>query len=82
MHLLKDDRQAPSLVLVLDLPLRVCHWATVLIARLTPKAFDQVHGIAGYTALGLVGFRLVGRSVGSRHSWFGVLLPKLRASSC
>ena len=60
-------------VSVWDLPLRLSHWllaGSVLTAWFTANIYDTVHEIAGYTALGVLVFRLVWGFVGGRHSRF------------
>ena len=49
--------QAPAMIKVWDLPLRIVHWtlaAAVLIAWFSANVFDTVHEISGYTVLGLI----------------------------
>lgn len=70
-------------VLVWDWPLRVWHWALaalVLIACITPNIYDSLHRFAGYSVLGLLGFRLVWGFFGTRHSRFDKVGLKLRAA--
>jgi len=60
-------------VVVWDWPLRLSHWllaASVLIAWFTANVFDTVHEISGYTALGVLAFRLVWALVGNRYARF------------
>jgi cytochrome b len=66
-------------VLVWDLPLRIFHWAlatSVLGALLTAESerLRDVHVMLGYTALGLVAFRVVWGFVGTRHARFAAFL--------
>jgi cytochrome b len=64
------------MVEVWDLPLRIAHWAlaiSVPVAWLTANVFDAIHEIAGYAALGVVGFRVVWGMVGPRHARFANL---------
>jgi cytochrome b len=61
--------------LVWDLPTRVFHWglATSFTAAYMLSESDQLrnlHMMFGYTALGLIGFRLIWGFLGSRHSRF------------
>jgi cytochrome b len=58
---------SPAIVRVWDLPLRLCHWllaAAVLTAWFSANVYDSVHEIAGYSALGLLAFRLLWGFVG------------------
>jgi len=78
----RADRHATT-VLVWDLPLRVWHWALaglILIAWVTPNVYDGLHQFAGYAVIGLLAFRLLWGFVGTRHSRFEKLGPKLRAA--
>jgi cytochrome b len=79
-----SEPQAPPAELeVWDWPLRACHWALacfVLIAWLTPNAYDGLHRFAGYTALGLIIFRLGWGFAGTRHSRFRTLGRRVRAA--
>ena len=71
------------MVVVWDWPLRVFHWAlaaSVLIAWFTPNVYDTAHRIAGYTALGLIVFRLVWGIFGTRYARFRAHARLLRAS--
>ncbi|KIU50106.1 MULTISPECIES: cytochrome b/b6 domain-containing protein [Bradyrhizobium] len=70
-------------VQVWDLPLRLWHWALailVLIAWLTPNAYDRLHRIAGYAVIGLLAFRLIWGFAGTRYARFGRLGVRLRAA--
>jgi cytochrome b len=61
------------MVAVWDLPLRVTHWGlavSVPAAWLTANVFDAIHELAGYTALGLVAFRVVWGFVGPSYARF------------
>ena len=71
------------MVVVWDWPLRVFHWAlaaSVLIAWFTPNVYDTAHRVAGYTALGLIVFRLVWGIFGTRYARFYAYGLLLRAS--
>jgi cytochrome b len=60
-------------VRVWDPLIRLFHWGLVLsflIAFLTEDDWLQLHVLAGYTVLGLIGFRLLWGLVGSRHARF------------
>jgi len=64
-----------SAILVWDLPTRVFHWLLVLcfaIAYVTGEADTWLvpHAVFGYTALGLVAFRLVWGVFGTRYARF------------
>ncbi|MGY4628528.1 cytochrome b/b6 domain-containing protein [Bradyrhizobium sp. USDA 4486] len=77
------DRTASRTVAVWDLPLRLWHWAlaaSILAAWFTPTIYDRAHRIVGYTALGLLGFRLVWGFWGSRYSRFRMVGVRLRAA--
>lgn len=52
----------------------------MITAWFTPNAYDALHRFVGYAALGLIAFRLVWGIVGSRHSQFGALRRRLRAT--
>jgi cytochrome b len=78
---LPERSDAPAMVAVWDLPLRIVHWAlaaSVLIAWFTANVYDAVHEIAGYTVLGLIVFRLVWGFAGTRHSRFRSFVRPLR----
>ncbi|PWT87619.1 MAG: hydrogenase [Proteobacteria bacterium] len=77
------DRTASRTVVVWDLPLRLWHWAfaaSILAAWFTPTVYDRLHRIVGYTALGLLAFRLVWGFWGSRYSRFRMVGVRLRAA--
>lgn len=62
-------------ILVWDLPTRVFHWllvAAFALAYVTGEGerFMVMHGVAGYTVLGLIAFRLLWGIVGSRYARF------------
>jgi len=64
-----DDR-----VKVWDPLVRVFHWTLVTafaVAFLTEDEWLDLHVLAGYTVLGLVGVRLAWGVVGTRHARFG-----------
>ena len=70
-------------VQVWDLPLRLWHWALailVLVAWVTPNAYDRLHRLAGYAVIGLLAFRLVWGFVCTRYARFGKLGVRLRAA--
>jgi cytochrome b len=63
-----------SEVKVWDPLVRVFHWTLVTafaVAFLTEDDWLDLHVLAGYTVLGLVGIRLVWGVVGTRHARFG-----------
>lgn len=62
-------------ILVWDLPTRVFHWslaASFAVAFLTAESerYRDIHVLAGYLLLALIGFRLVWGLIGSRHARF------------
>jgi cytochrome b len=66
-------------ILVWDLPLRIFHWAlaaSVFGALVTAESerLRDVHVMLGYTALGLVAFRIVWGFVGTRYARFAAFL--------
>lgn len=66
-------------VQVWDLPVRIFHWGLVAafaVAYLSAEEVESVHHIAGYTALGLVAFRLLWGFVGGRHARFADFVPR------
>ena len=72
--------------LVWDWPLRLFHWAlavTVIGAWLSGQFggydWQDVHSYFGFTALGLLIFRVVWGFAGPRHARFSALIPKLGA---
>jgi cytochrome b len=73
-------QQSPATVTVWDLPLRLFHWllvATLVGSWVTHElgtAAIQWHMRLGYTALGLVTFRLIWGFVGPRHARFSSFL--------
>ena len=71
------------MVVVWDWPLRLFHWAlgaSVLTAWFTQNVYDTAHRVAGYTALGLIVFRLGWGIFGTRHSRFQTYGRLLRAA--
>ena len=63
----------PRTVPVWDIAVRIFHWALVtffLTAYLTGDELESVHEFAGYTVLGLIGFRLIWGLVGTRYARF------------
>jgi cytochrome b len=61
------------MVAVWDLPLRLFHWAlavAVLTAYFSANIFDNLHEVAGYTALALIAFRIVWGFAGTPYSRF------------
>lgn len=68
---------ASEQVRVWDIAVRVFHWSLVgafAAAFLTADEWDRVHELAGYTALGLVTFRIVWGFVGTRHARFAAFV--------
>lgn len=72
----RSDGEARRIA-VWDLPTRLFHWALVLLVAIGLLTGNiggvqgmEVHMLAGYGVLALVGFRLVWGVVGSRHSRF------------
>lgn len=66
---MRDD----DVVKVWDPLVRVFHWALVTVfavAFLTEDEWLDLHVLAGYTVLGLVGLRLVWGVIGTRHARF------------
>lgn len=60
-------------VRVWDPLVRLFHWSLVamfVVAYATADEWDRVHELAGYTALGLVAFRIVWGVIGTRHARF------------
>lgn len=74
---------APDMVKVWDLPLRLTHWAlafSVLLAYLTAGKYDGLHRFAGYSVVALILVRLMLGFFGTRYSRFRALGRRLRAS--
>jgi len=70
-------------VQVWDLPLRLWHWilaVLVLVAWVTPNAYDRLHRLAGYAVIALLAFRLIWGFCGTRYSRFSMLGVRLRAT--
>lgn len=68
-------------ILVWDVPVRVFHWTLVLSfcgAFVTAESdrFRDIHVMLGYTALGMVAFRLLWGFVGGRYARFSTFLFK------
>jgi len=64
---------APVMVAVWDLPLRITHWllaASVLTAYFSANIFDTLHEVSGYTVIVLIVFRIAWGFAGSRTSRF------------
>lgn len=60
-------------IAVWDPLIRLFHWSLVaafLVAYLTEDDLMTLHVWAGYTVLGLIGFRLLWGIVGTRHARF------------
>ena len=58
---------------VWDLPVRIFHWSLVtafFIAYITEDELLTLHTYAGYSVMGLVGFRLIWGLIGTRHARF------------
>ncbi|KLT73351.1 cytochrome B561 [Neisseria arctica] len=74
-----------STVKVWDLPVRICHWALAacILANLAvTESGSDIHQIIGYTAVGIVSFRVIWGFIGSRHARFSDFWPtpsRLRA---
>ncbi|MDO4232730.1 MAG: cytochrome b/b6 domain-containing protein [Lautropia sp.] len=63
---------------VWDLPVRLCHWALaaiVLLNLMVTEEGETVHRYLGYTAFGIVVFRLLWGFIGSRHARFDDFWP-------
>jgi len=73
-------RVAPA-VKVWDPLVRLFHWslAACVLAAFLVEEGDTAHRLLGYTALGLVAFRLVWGLVGSRHARFADFVRGPRA---
>ena len=70
-------------VAVWDWPLRLSHWllaAAVLTAWFSANVYDMLHEVSGYTALGVLAFRLIWGFAGTRHSRFRNFVRSLRAT--
>ena len=62
-----------STIKVWDLPVRIFHWsllAAFFIAYITEDELLTLHAYAGYTIMGLLGFRLIWGLIGTRHARF------------
>jgi len=60
-------------VKVWDPAVRIFHWSLVVaffLAYLTEDDLMDLHAVAGYAALGLVGFRILWGLIGTRHARF------------
>lgn len=78
------QQSAPSRTLVWDAPVRLVHWllaACFAVAWVTSDSdgWRLVHVTAGYTAAGLVAFRIVWGLVGSTHARFADFVRGPRA---
>jgi len=63
----------PETVKVWDPLVRIFHWSlagTFLLAYLSEDDYLDLHTLAGYVMLGLLGFRLLWGLVGTRHARF------------
>ena len=66
-------------VKVWDILVRLFHWSLVVaftVAYLTEDDFEDIHVIAGYVVLGLIIFRLIWGTVGSRYARFNSFMVK------
>lgn len=67
-----------STVKVWDLPVRLCHWglaACVLANLAVTEEGSDIHQYIGYTAAGIVAFRLLWGFIGTRHARFSDFFP-------
>ncbi len=65
-------------VKVWDLPVRLCHWglAACVLANLAfTEEGSDIHEYVGYTAAGIVAFRLLWGFIGSRYARFSDFFP-------
>lgn len=65
-------------VKVWDLPVRLCHWALaacVFTNLAITESGSDLHELTGYTAVGIVAFRLLWGFIGSRHARFSDFWP-------
>lgn len=63
----------PQTVRIWDRPVRLLHWGlagSVAVCWLTADELQGVHEVAGYTAAGLVGLRLILGLAGTRYARF------------
>jgi len=73
-------------ILVWDWPTRVFHWAlalSFLLAYVTGESdqWAKLHVVAGYSLLGLIGFRLIWGLAGSRYALFKSFWPSIQSVS-
>ena len=73
-------------ILVWDWPTRVFHWAlalSFLLAYVTGESdqWAKLHVVAGYSLVGLIGFRLIWGFAGSRYALFKSFWPSIQSTS-
>ncbi len=70
---LTGAEDAPVTTPVWDIAVRVFHWSLVVVfaaAFISGDEWDRFHELAGYTAAGLVAFRILWGFIGTRHARF------------
>lgn len=71
----------PIRIRLWDLPTRVFHWSVVVVMAVSIVSgkiggdWMRVHGIAGLTMIGLLGFRLAWGVIGATHARFAHFVP-------
>lgn len=73
-------------ILVWDWPTRVFHWAlalSFLLAYVTGESdqWAKLHVVAGYSLVGLIGFRLIWGFAGTRYAQFSSFWPSIHSVS-
>lgn len=73
-------------ILVWDWPTRVFHWAlalSFLLAYVTGESdqWAKLHVVAGYSLVGLIGFRLIWGFAGTRYALFKSFWPSIQSAS-